>query len=698
MNRPRPLTLSIPVALTLALFAVIFLSSDLADSPLKSGYRENFAPGSYQNVPLPISSGASSYDITSSKNPYFTQAVIDPLDVKVGDIQKMIVRVKDDAGVSSVEAVIEQDSAITTVPLKLDGDSKDGFWYGEWEVFDTHSRVYHTTFIAVNSGGEKNSITMAWSDPCTLSSSGTTSTLSSDCTASSTVDGVDDASLDLNGHTLTISGATTTFAWNPGKSVILNGSIVIQNGAQLKKTNLWALDSDGDGYWSSSSTLVAQSSNPDGWWDTSFQKRIKIIFSGASTIEDQANFPVLVNLNLGRINYSDLQSAGQDIRFVDSDDSTQLNHEIEKWDTSGISTVWVKVPQVASTTTDFIYMYYGSSTAADAQATTSVWNSNFAGVWHLKETATSTAKYVKDSTANAMNGSSTSPSYPTPTLTGQIDGAQSFDGSNDKISTLLIQTSPISITAWIKPITFGGASKGRIVVDNGKFLFSVDNSNVVNGLHFSANNSNVVTSNPNVITLNTWQFVAVSFNGTTASFYVNGVNQANKNPTVGGTNSNVSIGGDLAANTRQFNGLIDEIRISSSTRSAAWIWNEYKAGTDTLNTYGAVGSYSDGGGSAYIRLYTATSSGDCYDTNLHVFPGQAGYFTAERGDGSFDYNCDSLATQQYSDVGSCSCSVTCDVTAIGWNGSVPACGVSGNYMPSAGSFATCGSATVQACR
>src|SRR3989344_1931871 len=151
MNRPRPLTLSIPVTLALALFAMIFLSSDLADSPLKSGYRENFAPGSYQNVPLPISSGASSYDITSSKNPYFTQAVIDPLDVKVGDIQKMIVRVKDDAGVSSVEAVIEQDSATTTVPLKLDGDSKDGFWYGEWEVFDTHSRVYHTTFIAVNS-------------------------------------------------------------------------------------------------------------------------------------------------------------------------------------------------------------------------------------------------------------------------------------------------------------------------------------------------------------------------------------------------------------------------------------------------------------------------------------------------------------------------------------------------------------------
>src|SRR3989344_1339825 len=100
-------------------------------------------------------------------------------------------------------------------------------------------------------------------------------------------------------------------------------------------------------------------------------------------------------------------------------------------------------------------MYYNSSTAADAQATTSVWNSNFAAVWHLKETATSTASYVKDSTSNANNGSSTGSEYPVPISTGKIDGAQSFDGNNDYVqrtasTDFSFETStPFSLAAWI---------------------------------------------------------------------------------------------------------------------------------------------------------------------------------------------------------------------------------------------------------
>jgi len=91
------------------------------------------------------------------------------------------------------------------------------------------------------------------------------------------------------------------------------------------------------------------------WWDASFTNRIKITFSGATTTEDQVNFPVLINLNPGRVNYGNIQDLGQDIRFVDSDDATALNYEIEKYDETDTSTIWVKVPQVASTTTDFIY-------------------------------------------------------------------------------------------------------------------------------------------------------------------------------------------------------------------------------------------------------------------------------------------------------------------------------------------------------
>ncbi|MEO0554261.1 MAG: hypothetical protein AAF149_13725 [Bacteroidota bacterium] len=45
--------------------------------------------------------------------------------------------------------------------------------------------------------------------------------------------------------------------------------------------------------------------------------------------------------------------------------------------------------------------------------------------------------------------------------------------------------------------------------------------------------------------------------------------------------------------------------------------------------------------------------GDCLDTNPDVFPGQSNYFTAQRGDGSFDYDCDGVITLQWKTTGAC---------------------------------------------
>jgi hypothetical protein len=41
---------------------------------------------------------------------------------------------------------------------------------------------------------------------------------------------------------------------------------------------------------------------------------------------------------------------------------------------------------------------------------------------------------------------------------------------------------------------------------------------------------------------------------------------------------------------------------------------------------------------------------DCYDTNPLVKPGQTEYFTTDRGDGSFDYDCNTVGDIQYPNV------------------------------------------------
>jgi hypothetical protein len=41
-----------------------------------------------------------------------------------------------------------------------------------------------------------------------------------------------------------------------------------------------------------------------------------------------------------------------------------------------------------------------------------------------------------------------------------------------------------------------------------------------------------------------------------------------------------------------------------------------------------------------------TDNTDCYDANANAHPGQTSYFTVDRGDGSFDYNCNGSADKK----------------------------------------------------
>ena len=82
--------------------------------------------------------------------------------------------------------------------------------------------------------------------------------------------------------------------------------------------------------------------------------------------------------------------------------------------------------------------------------------------------------------------------------------------------------------------------------------------------------------------------------------------------------------------------------------------------------------------------FSVTNDSDCYDGNSQAHPGQTGYFSTNRGDGSFDYNCDGSETKQYSSSGSCdsfgSSIGDCTLNTAGWDGSVPNCGNNGDYL------------------
>ena len=127
------------------------------------------------------------------------------------------------------------------------------------------------------------------------------------------------------------------------------------------------------------------------WYDTQWGYRKDIVLDNTTanigtTSEALINFPVLITLNSSNFDYSKAKSDGSDIRFTDSDGTTPLDYQIETWDIESDSFVWVKVPQIdINSNSDKIYLYYGNSSATDAQNAASVWSNGFVGVWLLND-------------------------------------------------------------------------------------------------------------------------------------------------------------------------------------------------------------------------------------------------------------------------------------------------------------------------
>jgi len=331
------------------------------------------------------------------------------------------------------------------------------------------------------------------------------------------------------------------------------------------------------------------------WWNTDWQYRKMITIDYTKISADFTNFPFLINTTSSDL-ASHAQSDGDDIVFTDNSEN-KLNHEIEFYNAStGQLVAWVRA-NLSSTANTTLYMYYGNAGASNQQNRTGVWDSGFKGVWHLSET--SGTDY--DSTTNGNNGTYTGSSQD---VAGRIDGADNFDGSDDYInvtaSNTLDLTGDLTIEAWIYPKTWGENNWGRIVCRRTSspsqgYEFLLDN-NPAGGerLWFAAiglTQYNSYSTNHS-ITLNTWQHVVVTRTSSSGEvkFYINGAASGTGNMTTitsaPARPTYIGIRDDLL---REFNGIIDEVRISNSVRSAAWVSTEY-SNQNSPSTFYSVGA------------------------------------------------------------------------------------------------------------
>jgi hypothetical protein len=178
-----------------------------------------------------------------------------------------------------------------------------------------------------------------------------------------------------------------------------------------------------------------------GWWNSSWLNRKKISLNNSSATGDITDLVIPVclrataNAICGAIDYSKTQNGGEDIRFVDANGTTTLSYEIEKWDESATSTVWVKIPKVnAATSTDYVWMYYNNTGASDAQSAATLWSGIGAqAVWHLANSASTTNAFT-NSTSTSYGAGTGNGGASLASTTGKFGRGYTFDGTDDYIS------------------------------------------------------------------------------------------------------------------------------------------------------------------------------------------------------------------------------------------------------------------------
>ena len=199
-----------------------------------------------------------------SEGPRFLMAVIDPQDVLPGETQHLEVIVEDKLGIAKVSTYTELDEGkVETLDLELIAGTKQrGRWSGDWIVHSTHNTTYRTTFIAENTKGQQEKLTIGWTDP------------PDDCNPPESGDWVIDPAdynatcnqglpLGPEGGRIVVGTSTvltiqadpnndTTLVWTPGQEVKLEQGAEIRlihtgsHKAQLAKGYIFVKDQDSD--------------------------------------------------------------------------------------------------------------------------------------------------------------------------------------------------------------------------------------------------------------------------------------------------------------------------------------------------------------------------------------------------------------------------------------------------------------------
>lgn len=320
------------------------------------------------------------------------------------------------------------------------------------------------------------------------------------------------------------------------------------------------------------------------WYNSSwlYRKKITVDKTKVATTTSLTSFPMLVSVtdpdlkiiaSGGKVG----NSGATDIVFTSSDGTTKIDHEIEKYDSStGQTVAWVEIPTLSGTADTIVYMYFGNAGASDQQNISGTWDSNFKGVWHLNDLTESTSASL-DLTANNAS-----------TITGKIGGAYDYTGgaSDSCTSVNAVPTTAvdnITYEAWMKPDTVPAIN---IVLATGNepngIGFGVGNGIGASGSEIQAGYFGVGWANTDVLLkgASQWDHVVFTRESGLEKFYLNGSDTGwggtSNTPNASANYLTIGCFRNGANVIYEYDGIIDEVRVSNTVRSSGWILTTYR--------------------------------------------------------------------------------------------------------------------------
>jgi hypothetical protein len=283
------------------------------------------------------------------------------------------------------------------------------------------------------------------------------------------------------------------------------------------------------------------------------------------------NFPLLLRLTRASFDFKQARPEGEDLR-VSTAEGKPLAYQIEAWDAAqGKATVWIRIPRITGNAHQKIQLHWGKPDAASESNGAAVFNAanGYLTVWHMDE-----------SKADAV-GTLTAKDTGTTSSTGIIGSSRHFPGGKgmncgEALTVLPRGSSPHSTAVWfkaektrIRPVAWGNEQR------NGKVqMWFGSPPHIRMDCYFSSGD----VSSKGALVVGEWTHVVHTFKSGESCIYVNGVldgvNRTKSNLLDIQSPARLYIGGWY----RQFGfvGDIDEVRVSTVTRSPEWVKLQYE--------------------------------------------------------------------------------------------------------------------------